>query len=77
MLLSPTDPRSFAACCRLADREGGCREDAKMRALSAQAGWLAAHGHIGACQAAGLPHEGPGKALGAQDRVCTLLDPEL
>ena len=48
-----------------------------MRALSAQAGWLAAHGHIGACQAAGLPHEGPGKALGAQDRVCTLLDPEL
>jgi|NorSeaMetagenome_1021524.scaffolds.fasta_scaffold81501_2 hypothetical protein len=48
-----------------------------MRALSAQAGWLAAHGRIGACQAAGLPHEGPGKALGAQDRVCTLLDPEL
>ena len=61
----------------VADREGGCDEDAKIRSLSAQAGWMAECGHIGACQAAGLPHEGPGKALGAQDRACTLLDPEL
>lgn len=76
-----------ALCCQgqptlvhsqcVADREGGCDEDAKIRSLSAQAGWMAEHGHICACQAAGLPHEGPENALGAQDRVCTLLDPEL
>ena len=61
----------------LADRVGSDGDDAEIRSLCAEAGWIADKGHPDARQVAGQPMKGPRVPTGAAPGDRDLPGPEL